>query len=115
MSESNGQAEVTNSHTVPEVQAPVVSNDTNAHAAAQAEEPEITRINGPLGIGSASLAGKVALVTGSGMCYLNFKHKAATYSKQDEASAEKWLSSLGEEEPKSSSTTPTPPRQLMKS
>jgi len=60
----NGDAPLnghTNGQAVPavaEVQAPA-----NGHAHV---EPEISRVNGPLGIGSASLQGKVALVTGSG-------------------------------------------------
>jgi len=55
---SNGHS---NGHeAVAEVQAPTPAN---GHARV---EPEITRVNGPLGIGSASLQGKVALVTGSG-------------------------------------------------
>ena len=61
----NGQ---TNGHTnghaapaVPEVSAPAPANGS-AHV-----EPEITKVRGPLGLASASLAGKVALVTGSGM------------------------------------------------
>jgi tetrahydroxynaphthalene reductase len=50
-----------NGHTAPVAEVPAPAN---GHAAV---EPEITRIRGPLGLGSASLAGKVALVTGSGM------------------------------------------------
>jgi tetrahydroxynaphthalene reductase len=60
---SNGAANgATNGHAapvVPEVAAPA---NGSTHV-----EPEITRIRGPLGLGSASLAGKVALVTGSGI------------------------------------------------
>ena len=66
---TNGEAALngqTNGHTnghaapaVPEVSAPA---NGSAHV-----EPEITRVRGPLGLASASLAGKVALVTGSGM------------------------------------------------
>jgi len=68
---TNGEAALngqTNGHTnghaapaVPEVSAPAPENGS-AHV-----EPEITRVRGPLGLASASLAGKVALVTGSGM------------------------------------------------
>jgi tetrahydroxynaphthalene reductase len=50
----------TNGHAAPVAEVPAPAN---GHAAV---EPEITRIRGPLGLGSASLAGKVALVTGSG-------------------------------------------------
>jgi tetrahydroxynaphthalene reductase len=51
----------TNGHAAPVVaEAPT---PTNGRAST---EPEITRIRGPLGLGSASLAGKIALVTGSG-------------------------------------------------
>ncbi|PMD40780.1 NAD(P)-binding protein [Hyaloscypha variabilis F] len=61
-SHSNGATNgATNGHAapvVPEVAAPA---NGSTHV-----EPEITRIRGPLGLGSASLAGKVALVTGSG-------------------------------------------------
>ena len=52
----------TNGHAAPVAEVPAPA-PANGHAAA---EPEITRIRGPLGLGSASLAGKVALVTGSG-------------------------------------------------
>jgi tetrahydroxynaphthalene reductase len=57
----NGEAHM-NGDTSMNGEAPM-NGHTNGHAAA---EPEITRIRGPLGLGSASLAGKVALVTGSG-------------------------------------------------
>jgi tetrahydroxynaphthalene reductase len=50
----------TNGHAAPVAEVPAPAN---GHTAV---EPEITRIRGPLGLGSASLAGKVALVTGSG-------------------------------------------------
>jgi tetrahydroxynaphthalene reductase len=70
---TNGEAALngqTNGHTnghaapaVPEVSAPAPAPENgSAHV-----EPEITRVRGPLGLASASLAGKVALVTGSGM------------------------------------------------
>jgi tetrahydroxynaphthalene reductase len=62
---TNGEAPLnghTNGHAAPAV--PEVSAPANGSAHV---EPEITRIRGPLGLGSASLAGKVALVTGSGM------------------------------------------------
>jgi hypothetical protein len=56
---SNGHSNGHAAPAVPEVSAPA---NGSAHV-----EPEITRVRGPLGLGSASLAGKVALVTGSGM------------------------------------------------
>ena len=61
---TNGEAPIngqTNGHAAPV--APEVTAPANGTAHV---EPEITRIRGPLGLGSASLAGKVALVTGSG-------------------------------------------------
>ncbi len=59
----NGHANgYTIGHAAPVAEVPAPGN---GHAAA---EPEITRIRGSLGLGSASLAGKVALVTGSGTC-----------------------------------------------
>ncbi len=59
MDTTNGQAPANghsngNGHAAP----------ANGHAHV---EPAITTVNGPLGIGAASLQGKVALVTGSGM------------------------------------------------
>ncbi|CZT06473.1 probable tetrahydroxynaphthalene reductase [Rhynchosporium agropyri] len=45
------------------MESPILQGNGNA---VTEEEPLISRIRGPLGIGSASLEGKVALVTGSG-------------------------------------------------
>jgi tetrahydroxynaphthalene reductase len=59
----NGEAPL-NGHTNGHAEVAEVPAAANGHAST---EPEITRIRGPLGLGSASLAGKVALVTGSGM------------------------------------------------
>jgi tetrahydroxynaphthalene reductase len=39
---------------------------SNGNGHATTRTPGIAEVRGPLGIGSASLAGKVALVTGSG-------------------------------------------------
>lgn len=62
---TNGQA---SSHIDVPIDAPV---ETRPHAngngaSITAETPIISTVRGPLGIGSASLQGKIALVTGSG-------------------------------------------------
>ena len=65
----NGEAPLsghTNGHTNGHA-APVVPEGSAPANGVAHEEPEITKVRGPLGLGSASLAGKVALVTGSGM------------------------------------------------
>lgn len=53
--------------TAPIIEAEAPISNGNGHVDAVPEEtPLISRVRGPLGIGSASLQGKVALVTGSG-------------------------------------------------
>lgn len=49
--------------------APAAEVHANGNGAAHVE-PEISRVNGPLGIAAASLQGKVALVTGSGTYHM---------------------------------------------
>jgi len=69
MDTTNGSAALNgNGHLAPEdhvIDGPVVDAPVNGNGHARVE-PAITTVNGPLGIGAASLQGKVALVTGSG-------------------------------------------------
>lgn len=59
------EAEAPISNGAAPVQAPISNGNGHVDAAPE-ETPLISRVRGPLGIGSASLQGKVALVTGSG-------------------------------------------------